>query len=58
MNKKLLSDLMTELGSRTSPKKAAAARRNGKLGGHPSKFRKNSAKKTSRVSPGGDHAGL
>lgn len=37
MNKKLISAVMRELGSRTSKKKAEAARRNGKLGGRPRK---------------------
>ncbi len=35
VNQKALSKVMRELGRRTSPAKAAAARRNGKLGGRP-----------------------
>jgi hypothetical protein len=35
MNKKTLSEVMRYLGSRTSKAKAAAARKNGKLGGRP-----------------------
>jgi hypothetical protein len=37
MNKKMLSEVMRYLGSRTSNAKAAAARKNGKLGGRPPK---------------------
>jgi hypothetical protein len=47
VNKKLIARVMGELGRRTSKKKAAASRRNGKLGGRPpmkSKKRKPDAK--------------
>jgi len=35
MNKKQISETMRYLGKRTSKAKAAAARKNGKLGGRP-----------------------
>src|SRR5262249_31920862 len=40
MNKKLLSQVMSELGKRTSKANAAAARKNGKLGGRPRKAKR------------------
>ena len=37
MNKKLIAQVMSELGKRTSKAKAKAARANGKKGGRPRK---------------------
>jgi hypothetical protein len=37
MNKKTIAEVMRYLGSRKSKAKAAASRRNGKLGGRPRK---------------------
>jgi DNA invertase Pin-like site-specific DNA recombinase len=37
MNKKTLAEVMAYLGSRETKAKAAAARKNGKLGGRPRK---------------------
>lgn len=39
MNKKVLSEVMRFLGSRKSKAKAAASRKNGKLGGRPRKVK-------------------
>ncbi len=39
MDKKLIAKVMSELGKRTSKAKAAAARRNGRLGGRPRKVK-------------------
>jgi len=40
MNKKLLGEVMSYLGSKKSAAKTAAARRNGKLGGRPRKVKR------------------
>lgn len=39
MNKKQISEVMRYLGSRKTKAKAAASRRNGKLGGRPRKVK-------------------
>ncbi len=40
LNKKLIAQLMSELGKRTSKSKAKAARENGKKGGRPRKVKR------------------
>ena len=49
---KELSRLMSELGKRTSKKKAAASARNGKLGGRPRKKPEAKAGRKPKPNPG------